>query len=182
MRHPRAERQLRGILIVPHMANELLSALRSIRWPASSARPGVSADDYLVLSTRRSAESLGARHPHYELRRLCDELIAWHHVSSGLARLGLPRFAHTAIAVTRNFVGSPHIDHFDVGPQLALSLGNFEGGELCVEEASHNAIAVVDTHSRLAEVDGRRVHWVRAFRGERFSLIFYRTAEVEGPV
>ena len=44
------------------------------------------------------------------------------------------------------------------------------------EAAAHGTIRVVDTRNRLAEVDGRQVHWVRGFHGgERFSLIFYNT-------
>jgi hypothetical protein len=47
------------------------------------------------------------------------------------------RFLHagiySAIAVSKGFVGSPHIDTYDVGPQYALSLGDFTGGSLMVE-------------------------------------------------
>ena len=104
-----------------------------------------------------------------ELRRLCEELVAWY-----VGACADPTFAHNAIAVTRNFVGSPHIDTHDSAPQLAVSLGSFTGGELCVEADGGDAVDVVDTRGRVAKVDGRRVHWVRAFRGgERFSLIFY---------
>lgn len=110
-----------------------------------------------------------------------------------------PDYEHTAIAVTRNFVGSPHIDHFDRTSQLAVALGDFEGGELCVDEdvpgggsdvgdgsgtgmggraLLRRTVALVDTRKRVARVDGRCVHWVRDFRGaERFSLIFYNTNE-----
>ena len=127
------------------------------------------ADEYLVLSTKKSAKDCGTRHPHYPLRLLCEELLAWYG-----GACDDPNFAHNAIAVTRNFVGSPHTDRFDTAPQLAVSLGDFTGGELCVEAEGGEAIDVVDTRCRIAKVDGRRVHWVRAFRGgERFSLIFY---------
>ena len=86
-----------------------------------------------------------------------------------------PGFAYTAIAVTRSFVGSPHIDTFDTAEQLAVALGDFEGGELCVESADGDAVEVVETRGAVASVDGRRVHWARTFRGERFSLIWYTT-------
>ena len=178
---PRRERRLRGTPLPRELCDALLQALQGLHWPATTARPGVAAEGYIVLSTRRATTSLGARHPHYEIRRLCDELMEWHRASSGAAA----RFSHSAIAVTRNFVGSPHTDRFDVGPQLAVSLGEFEGGELCVEEAgTHDTIRVVDTRNRIAEVDGRQVHWVRSFQGsERFSLIFYNTeGEVGGRV
>lgn len=170
--HLRAERRLRGRPLPKSLGAALLAELRTLRWPAASARPGVDADKYLVVSSRRSAQELGTRHPHYALRALCDELLTWHSRESGE-----PCYQHTAIAVTKNFRGSPHVDQFDRCEQLAVSLGDFTGGELCVEEDQEN-VTVVDTHDRLAKVDGRRVHWVRAFRGgDRYSLIFYNTAE-----
>ena len=71
---------------------------------------------------------------------------------------------------------SPHIDHRDTSFQYALSLGEFEGGELCVEAEGGHGVAVVETRGRIARVDGRHVHWVRTHRGgDRFSLIFYNT-------
>ena len=76
------------------------------------------------------------------------------------------------IAVSYNFVGSPHIDTYDIAPQYALSLGDFTqggGGELCVEESAMQ-VAVVDTRGKLAKVDGRFPHWVLPYTGERFSV------------
>ena len=89
-----------------------------------------------------------------------------------------PGFEHSAIALTRNFRGSPHIDTLAVAEQLAVGLGEYEGGELVVEEEGGDALAVVETRNAVARVDGRRVHWVRAFSGgDRFSLIFYCTED-----
>ena len=77
--------------------------------------------------------------------------------------------------MTKNFVGSPHVDRFDRTYQLAAAFGDFEGGELCIDEGG-DTVGVVDTRGRLARVDGRRVHWVRPFRGsDRYSIIFYNT-------
>mmetsp|Transcript_46909 Transcript_46909/g.150790 ORF Transcript_46909/g.150790 Transcript_46909/m.150790 type:complete len:107 (-) Transcript_46909:71-391(-) len=81
------------------------------------------------------------------------------------------------VAATKNYSGSPHIDSSDVRHQFAVSFGKFaQGGELCVECVSQpNKLWVVNTHNRLARVDGRAVHWVRGFDGERYSLIFFAT-------
>jgi hypothetical protein len=129
-----------------------------------------------------------------------------------------PSFYYSGIAITKNFVGSPHIDDRDQTYQYALSLGNFtHGGELCVDggivhssvkddsdilpmtttnsssETNHlidsakatavPAIHVINTHNRIARVDGRHVHWVRTWenrtnssRCDRYSLIFYDTS------
>ena len=90
------------------------------------------------------------------------------------------------IAVTKNFVASPHIDDKDQSYQYAISLGNFEnGGQLCVEGTTCDEkgnksqyINVVDTHNKIARADGRCIHWVRKYeKGDRYSLIFYDTTD-----
>ena len=69
---------------------------------------------------------------------------------------------------------------YDVGPQYALSLGEFSGGALMVE-AGPKEVCAVDTHGRLAKVDGRFPHWVDAWTGERFSIIWFKTTGEVAP-
>ena len=133
-----------------------------------------------MLTNRRGAEpdNCGTRHPHYRLRALLAELLAFAEPQG---------YEHTACAVTKNLVGSPHVDQFDTTHQLVAAVGEYEGGELCVDEGPRR-LAGVETRNRVARVDGRRVHWVRAHRGgDRYSVVFYGTAvspgmEVEGSV
>eukprot|EP00536_Pseudo-nitzschia_multiseries_P006466 jgi/Psemu1/193181/e_gw1.138.62.1 len=84
----------------------------------------------------------------------------------------------TALAVTKNFRGSPHIDTLNIAPFYGLSLGDFtprdKGGKLCVE-CSATEVAEIDTRGRLAKVDGRFCHWVSDYEGTRYSLIYYVT-------
>ena len=52
-------------------------------------------------------------------------------------------------------------------------------GYLCVECEDYRRVMVVDTHNKMARIDGRFVHWVRSFGPagcDRYSLIFYATA------
>ena len=65
---------------------------------------------------------------------------------------------YTKIAVSKNFVGSPHIDTYDQAPQYAASFGNFCGGALMVEAAAREVVAI-DTKGRMAKCDGRFPHW-----------------------
>ena len=98
----------------------------------------------------------------------------------------------SALAVTKNFRGSPHIDKQNRGPFYGLAVGNYpEGrGGVCVEteEAGGRVVARVNTKNRLGKIDGRFVHWVDAWDGpevasedesgtnfDRYSLIFYQT-------
>ena len=82
----------------------------------------------------------------------------------------------TAIAFTKNFIGSCHIDTQNTGPFYGLALGDFvaPGGALCVE-ISAREVAHVDTRHRLGKVDGRFPHWVAQYEGNRYSVIFYQT-------
>merc|ERR1712194_497973 len=83
----------------------------------------------------------------------------------------------TALAVTKNFRGSPHIDTLNVAPFYGLSMGDFTdgGGKLCVE-CSPTEVAEIDTRGKLAKVDGRFCHWVSDYEGTRYSLIYYVTS------
>ena len=180
-RRPRAERRCRGKPLPPQLAAELTAELQRLQWPKKSARPGLDSERYLVLPNRRGVQACGTRHPHFQLRQLCDAAVAF----------ASPAFEHTAIAVTKNFVGSPHIDAFDRSEQLATSLGDVSGGELCVDEdpsgidgssssggggEPRHSVAVVETLNCVASLDGRHVHWVRSFNGgDRFSIIWYNT-------
>ena len=83
---------------------------------------------------------------------------------------------YTAIAVTKNFVGSPHIDTQNIGPFYGMSMGDFAngGGKIGIE-LNAREIAEVDTREKLCKCDGRFPHWVTPFEGERYSLIYYQT-------
>ena len=54
-------------------------------------------------------------------------------------------------------------------------------GDLCVEEDPEH-VRVIHTHNRLACIDGRFPHWVSGYSGERYSVIFYRSAGSLDPV
>jgi hypothetical protein len=188
---PRIELQHDGKPIPTALRDRLLEALRTLKWPAKRHRTSVCADHYAVIWRGRPRDGLE------ELYTGCHELMTWADAS----------FAYTHIAVTKNFVGSPHKDVLDQSHQYTTSLGDFTtGGQLCVEEPvletqssisqSQNQSAapdggnaglggggggdagtmlhVVNTHDRIACVDGRFVHWVRGHGGgNRYSLVFY---------
>jgi hypothetical protein len=129
--------------------------------------------------------------------------------------------AFDAIAVTRGFRGSPHVDARDTSHQYVLALGEFRGGRLCVEECAEEGTSAglgkgrvlgncvlgncvlgdgdahedasrkpkpgpknlrlvptgsvlrVDVHEKIGRIDGRHVHWVDGWEGERFSVVYF---------
>ena len=89
-----------------------------------------------------------------------------------------PMFEYTSVQVNRNFRGAPHRDRHDVTYQYAMSLGDSDGGRLLAETGEPYAVAAFCTNGRPTRLDGRRVHWVEPYSGERFSVILY---SVNGP-
>ena len=193
-----------GRLIPTHLRDKLLSLLTNLRWAVPNHRSGMNTERYLVLLSNVQNDVF-----YSDIRNACKELMT--------SCTDDPSFYYSGIAITKNFVGSPHIDDRDQTYQYALSLGNFtHGGELCVDggivhsvkddsdilpmttinssiETNHlidsakatavPAIHVINTHNRIARVDGRHVHWVRTWENrtnssscDRYSLIFYDTS------
>ncbi len=165
---PRVYVRRQGRKIPSEISEKVLEILETLRWPARNERAGLAAERYLVLQTNVSSDRF-----YGDLRDACRELMNW----------ADPDYYYSGIAVTKNFVASPHIDHRDQSFQYAVSLGNFgRGGELCVEGLDHTSgseiVNVVTTHNRIARVDGRHVHYVRTWKeGDRYSLIFYDTSD-----
>lgn len=160
-RHPRRQLYRSGVPIPAEFLQPLLTELRHTRWPPIAHRPGMHAQHYLILYWGSNNEGYEA------LYLLLRQLLKWIE----------PEYPCTMVAVTKDFQGSPHIDSNDSTYQYALSLGSFcEGGELCVESTCPEEIYVVDTHNKIARVDGRFIHWVRGHGGgDRFSIIFFST-------
>eukprot|EP00933_Yihiella_yeosuensis_P041345 TRINITY_DN35739_c0_g1_i1.p1 TRINITY_DN35739_c0_g1~~TRINITY_DN35739_c0_g1_i1.p1 ORF type:complete len:608 (-),score=111.23 TRINITY_DN35739_c0_g1_i1:161-1984(-) len=163
---PRREVRVEGQPVPKRLLDPLLAELRKTRWPCRPHRPGMQAASYLVLHRGKTNEGYDRL-----LELLCgtegESLLSW----------ADPEYGCSRVAVTRDFQGTPHIDASDVSYQYALSLGDFEeGGELCVESDEPDKVYMVNTHDRIARVDGRYVHWVRGFGDkERYSIIFFAT-------
>lgn len=177
----RRVRHLEGTQLDATISQDLLEILRSTDWDGMhSERASVRSLGYLLLK-RPPAPILKDAPPISKTARLAAAKLnkhqrLWDLASKALASVD-PIFASifSAIAVSNGFVGSPHIDSFDVDCQYAFSCGDFSGGgKLCVE-CSAREVAEIDTRMRLAKVDGRFPHWVTPYEGERYSIIWFRT-------
>ena len=164
------------------LCNKLLHALKEV-WASSSTtcnreRPSICADNYMILcspsifdpTSQKAAKAAGKLKRHQTL---------WDIAYEALNSVD-PFFAsqYTAVAVTHNFIGSPHIDKQNCGPFYGLSLGNFEEGGNIMVECSARVLASVNTKNSMAQVDGRFPHWVSPYNqhaNDRYSLIYYRT-------
>jgi hypothetical protein len=187
---PTAQRPIQwfqGRPVKDSLCKALLTELRdwAIRYGSCPReRPTIKAQVYMIL---RSPEEFSKKDgPKARLAglKLQQNQKLWELAHEAMMQTD-PVFAeqYTALAVTSNFTGSPHIDTQNIGPFYGLSLGDFTkgGGALCVE-LDPVTVAAVDTRNRLGKVDGRNPHWVAPYKGERFSLIYYQTLGVPLPM
>jgi hypothetical protein len=182
---PRTMRYESGVPLPEAILQELLAEFETLVWPAARERPKISAQHYMILQKPPIADhadtdtttitSARARKEAIKLKRYQG---IWNKAVQAINQVD-SEFAErfTALAVTKNFQGSPHIDTLNVGPFYAISMGNFTtgGGRICVE-CSPTIVAKVDTRGRMAKVDGRFPHWVSEFEGTRYSFIYYVTS------
>jgi len=157
---PRTVIRASGTPLGAPIIREILRTLRSLPWPSKSDRPTVNSQHYIVLD-RCEMEHKGATSCFLELYGLCCD---------ALKDVGVHDSDFSAIAVSKGFTASPHMDSYDVAPQFAAAFGDFGGGEkggcLCVERDA-GSVVEVNTCNRVARCDGRFVHWVSKYEGER---------------
>ena len=152
--------EIAGVKVPEDLCKRLHDELRSTLWPPQAQRTGVSTDEYLVLQR----EPIRVETPYNALKAACEAVMAW----------ADPCYGYDHLAITKNFVSSPHVDNRDKSHQYAMAFGSYiGGGELCVESADGQTRWMVDTRERLAKFDGRSVHWVRGYSGERYSVVWY---------
>ena len=154
-----------GAEIPRALADRLLASLRDARWPSKTHRKAVDSERYLVLSSDVAPPP--AVDPYDAIKTAARAVMQW----------ADPSFPYDHLAVTRGFLGSPHVDREDVTHQYAAALGEYgEGGELVVESEDGGTRWVVDTRGKMARFDGRFAHWVRGYdraEGVRFSVVWY---------
>jgi hypothetical protein len=78
-----------------------------------------------------------------------------------------PTFRYTSIQVNKNMQCAPHRDKGNAGPSYGIGLGNYTGGKLVVEGTPHVL------RNRFVKFDGRKLHYVTPFTGERYTLIYF---------
>jgi len=173
-----------GILIKDaSLLDNLLLALTEWKngWTnKNNERTAIHAENYMILTSPASWENLGRNKRQKAEAKLNANGTIWKLAKQVMESVD-EEFAerYTALAVTHNFIGSPHIDRQNIGPFYGLSLGDFDDGTGGIMvECSARIVAHNNTKNRVARVDGRFPHWVAPYDNEnkqRFSVIFYQT-------
>ena len=180
-----------GILIKDEsLLDNLLLALTEWKngWTnKNNERTAIDAENYMILTSPASWENLGRNKHQKAEAKLNANITIWKLAKQVMESVD-EEFAekYTALAVTHNFIGSPHIDRQNVGPFYGLSLGDFDDGTGGIMvECTARIVAHNNTKNRVAKCDGRFPHWVAPYDNEnkqRFSLIFYQTMGASQPL
>lgn len=151
---------LSGKTVNKRLTRALRDELIRTKWLLHPQRRTVKSDSYLILKRQ-----ISERDPYEALKLACEALM----VSIDAT------FPYDTLAVTKNFISSPHIDKDDVSYQFSMSFGEFsDGGELCVEARDGSSRWMIDTREKMAKFDGRSVHWVRGYGGgDRYSVVWF---------
>jgi len=155
----------------------------SRRYDAYQERPMIRASQYMILRSPSEAEEkiirMGSRRAGSAIRKYQQNKSLWDAAKAAMETVDQDfSRAFTGLAVTRGFIGSPHIDTTNIGPFYGLSWGDFEDGTGGVRvELDPLTVCEVNTKNRLGRIDGRFPHWVAPYDEEknRYSLIFYLT-------
>ena len=165
-------RFVEGASVLPvQLCADITEELQTLKFPKKRSRKKLTSEKYSVLwrYKERDTPRFGTLGPLLErFMSIVD-----------------PKYDYTHVAVTKNFVGSPHIDKADATFQYVSSFGDFtDGGELAVlapmenEEDGKWGVVAVSTKCKVCRVDGRFPHFVLPFSGgDRFSLVFYSVDE-----
>lgn len=86
-----------------------------------------------------------------------------------------PKFKYTSIQINKNMACAPHRDAHNMGPSYGIGLGRYTGGELVVDGQKFKL------RNKFVKFDGRLLHHVEPFKGERYTLIYFTLKKPSPP-
>jgi len=129
--------------------------------------------------------------------RIFDPTTRYEHVTKLLCQWFLTNsgsnvpedFAFTGININHNYAGRRHRDNGNEGPSAIKAIGSFSGGQLDyfpldakkpgrpqVDTLDAKESISLDLSKAFVMFNGNNAHGVRPFTGDRFSLVFFTTA------
>ena len=82
-------------------------------------------------------------------------------------------FDFNQVVINYNFKITKHLDASNVGESMIIALGDYQGGELNIENEK-GEIKTMDIKNKFYKFNGSKLyHWVNEFKGNRYSLVFY---------
>ena len=149
--------------------DELERLLKKHRWPSFCRRLNIVPPEFRSEATwgygrlclrRTKSQAFGADNK--KMRPLYDHIVS-------MLPEDFPRMEHLCMTINHNVTCYPHRDRANIGDVLIMFLGDFEGGELHMEDGT------VYSEKRVwHRYDGAGVtHWNTEHVGEKYSVIVH---------
>lgn len=85
-----------------------------------------------------------------------------------------PEFEYSTITINKNILCIPHFDKANTSKCWIVGLGDYEGGELVIENKEF------DIKKKPMKFDGaKKLHWNKEWTGDRYSCMFFRNKKSE---
>lgn len=85
-----------------------------------------------------------------------------------------PGFKFDCITVNHNLKCKKHVDSKNSPVSLITAVGNYTGGELCLQDPKSKKIKVCDTKNKFLLYNGKEwKHWNKTIKGDKYSIIAY---------
>jgi hypothetical protein len=89
-------------------------------------------------------------------------------------------FKYNSITLNQNYCCAPHRDKNNHGESVVIAFGDYTGGELVIESGKHAGENNI-RHNAICEDFSLHTHWVRPFKGNRYSVVFYNCSAPDLP-
>ena len=91
-------------------------------------------------------------------------------LARGLATVLCPEINYTSVMLNQNYVASPHVDKNNLGDSLVVGFGDYEGGELVVNDVAYDI-----RYQPIVMDASKHIHYVKPITsGTKYSIIFFR--------
>jgi len=154
-------------------AHFLIELIDSIHGFPKSTRYNTRHMSEIKEKTMKEAVCLGAIHSfrsgtNISVNTSNNKLSKLQYALIKLIEIYKPNFRFTSLQINKNFTsGTLHVD-CNVGASLTMSIGNFEGGGLYI-----NNRGCVNTENRLVLFNGQEPHMAIPYEGKRYSFVFF---------
>lgn len=154
--------------------NAILQCLDEVQFPNSTSRKNVSDKPVQAFALgyvpyRGIAYARGKPFGESKFNLKFDRLYA---TLNAFMKWLSPEFKYTTIQINKNVKCKPHTDRYNVGSSVLLAVGNFTGGELVIEGEKYKV------KNKPILFNGKEPHWTTAFRGKRYSIIFFKHSRI----
>ena len=128
--------------------------------------------DVIITRLRKKIET-DPKNPKLALTKVKYQNPILEDVFKELSDLHFPDFVYDSVQLTKNFQIQRHIDSKNVGESVLIALGDYKGGETCIEYEGD--ILEVDCRNGPIRFNGSECyHWVKPFiGGDRYSVVFF---------